>query len=195
MAFDMSEGKLMSTVPVSNGRSTATETASGLEVAIPAKKNWFLVLFSGFWMIGWAVGEVFAIRELFAGETPGFARLFLVAWLGGWTVGGAFIGYAWLWTVFGVERIALRPSVLVIKRDLFGTGRARQYDLAHVKNLRVATPSFNPFDFTSALQSWGIGGGVIAFDYGARTYRCAAGVEEAEAYGLVNRFKSRHAFA
>jgi len=85
--------------------------------------------------------------------------------------------------------------VLAIKRDLFGTGRARQYDLAHVKHLRVVTPSFNPFDFSSALQFWGIGGGLIAFDYGAKTFRFGAGVEEAEAQGIVTRLKSRHAFA
>ena len=59
----------------------------------------------------------------------------------------------------------------------------------------VVTPSFNPFDFASALQFWGIGGGLIAFDYGAKTFRFGAGVEEAEAQGIVTRLKSRHAFA
>jgi hypothetical protein len=114
-----------------------------------------------------------------------------LAWVGAWTVGGGFIGYSWRWTVFSVERIVLRPSMLVIKRDL-GTGRNRQYDLTHVKNLRVSSPSFNPFDFSAALQFWGIGGGLIAFDYGARTFRFATGVEEAEAHSIVTRLKSRH---
>ena len=41
----------------------------------------------------------------------------------------------------------------------------------------------------------GIGGGLIAFDYGAKTFRFGAGVEEAEAQGIVTRLKSRHAFA
>jgi len=187
-------GELVPPVPVPRARSRIAETPSGLEVAIPMKKNWFLVLFSGFWMIGWAVGEVFAIRELVGGESPSSARLFLVAWLGAWTVGGGFIGYSWLWIVFGLERISLRPSVLVIKRDLFGTGRNREFDLNYVKNLRVAPPTFNPLDFSSALQFWGVGGGQIAFDYGAKTYRFAAGVDDAEARGLVERFTSRHAF-
>jgi len=98
MAFDMTEGQVH--VDSSSLQRTLDGDRDGF--------GWLLVLFSGFWMIGWAVGEVFAIREPFTGETPGFARLFLVGWLGCWTVGGAFIGYAWLWTVFGVERIALR---------------------------------------------------------------------------------------
>jgi hypothetical protein len=134
----------MLTVPVPKARSTVAETLSGLEVRIPARKSWSHVLFTGFWMVGWAVGETFAVQALVTGKAAGFARIFLLAWVGGWTVAGAFIGRSWLWTVFGVEKIVLRPGVLNIKRDIFGTGRNLQYDLTHVKNLRVSSPSFNP---------------------------------------------------
>jgi hypothetical protein len=68
---------------------------------------WYLRLgpaaFIGFWLMGWAAGEMFAIGALvgmfagagpFAGaQNPGggfqwFAALFLIGWLGAWTVGG-----------------------------------------------------------------------------------------------------------
>ena len=78
MAFDMTEGQVH-------------VDSSSLQRTLDGDRDGF----------GW-------LLVLFTGETPGFARLFLVGWLGCWTVGGAFTGYAWLWTVFGVERIALR---------------------------------------------------------------------------------------
>ncbi len=43
-----------------------------------------------FWMMGWAVGETFAIKQLFFGDGPRAADFFLIAWLGGWTFGGIF---------------------------------------------------------------------------------------------------------
>ncbi len=184
----------MPTIPVPKARSRVSDTPAGLQIIIPAKKNWFLILFSGFWMIGWAFGEVFVLLQLVTGETPLFANLFLLAWLGAWTVAGAFIGYSWLWMIFGFERVLLRPGTLLIKRDLFGFGRNREHDLSHVKNLRVAPLIFNPFDFTSALQFWGIGGGIVAFDYGAKTFRFGASLDEAEANDIVAKLKARHAF-
>jgi hypothetical protein len=40
----------------------------------------------------------------------------------------------------------------------------------------------------------GLGGGVIAFDYGAGTVRFAAGVEEGEAGGILEALKRRYRF-
>jgi len=33
-----------------------TETPMGLEIVIPAKRNWFITLFIGAWLCGWLVG-------------------------------------------------------------------------------------------------------------------------------------------
>jgi hypothetical protein len=181
-------------VPVPKTRARVIETSEGLTVSVPARKNWFMILFLGFWMIGWTFGEVVVIAQLVSGKTPGGAGLFVFAWLGGWTVGGAFAGYAWAWSMFGVERLLLRSRALVVKRDLLGLGREREYDLAHVTNLRAAPVTFNPLDFSSSLQFWGIGGGTVAFDYGAKTFRFGAALDEAEAAQLVQRLKERHAF-
>ena len=145
----------MALVQVPAARFVFEDRPTGLEITIPAKKNWFQILFTGFWMVGWVFGEVFAVRQVFASDTPVFANLFLLAWLGGWTVGGAFIGYSWLWTLVGKERVVLRPGTLVTKRDVLGLGAEREYDLTHVRNLRVSPASYNPFDFKSAAEFWG----------------------------------------
>ena len=184
----------MPLVPVPKARATINETASGLEIRVPARKNWFLILFLGFWMIGWACGEVFAVFQLASGKTPFGANVFLLAWLGGWTVGGAFAAYVWAWMAVGFEQILLRPDALVVKRNVLGFGNDREYDLAYVSNLRAAPTTFNPFAFSSSLQFWGIGGGTVAFDYGSKTFRFGAALDEAEAQELVQRLRARHAF-
>jgi hypothetical protein len=44
------------------------------------------------------------------------------------------------------------------------------------------------------MQFWGIGGGPVTFDYGARTFRFGASVDEAEARDIVNQLKAQHSF-
>lgn len=60
-----------------------------------------------------------------------------------------------------------------------------------MRDLRVGPVGFNPMDFSSSLQLWGIGGGVIAFDYGAKTHRFGAGLDEVEAKLTVTAIKKR----
>ena len=151
------------------------------------------MLFLTAWLAGWAFGETFAIRELFSseGDAP---KLFLGAWLVMWTVGGGVACYTWLWMARGLEIILLRGDVLALRREVLGVGRTREFDLSHVTNLRVAPATWNPTDWSSAMQFWGIGGGLVAFDYGSQTFRFASSVDEAEARDIVNQLKARHSF-
>ena len=174
-------------------RSKVRQTHEGLEIVIPAKRNAFLMLFLTAWLVGWCFGEVFAIRELLTGESEA-PDLFLAAWLVMWTVGGSVALYTWLWMARGFEVILLRSNVLAIRHDVLGLGRTREYDLSHVSNLRVAPAVWNPYDWSSAMQFWGVGGGSVAFDYGARTFRFAASVDEAEARDIVNDLKAQYLF-
>jgi len=52
--------------------------------------------------------------------------------------------------------------VLTIRRDVLALGWTKEYDLAHVSNLRVAPGTWNPYDWTGAMQFWGISGGPVA---------------------------------
>jgi hypothetical protein len=45
------------------------------------------------------------------------------------------------------------------------------------------------------MSFWGIGGGLIAFDYGAKTFRFGASVDESEARDIVSELKAIHAFS
>ena len=184
----------MAVVPPAKPKATVEETASGLEVRIPARRNWFIILFLGFWLCGWAMGEVAVISQLAAGERDAGSSAFLLVWLAGWTLGGAFAIYVSVWSLAGRERVRLGASTLSIKREVFGIGRLREYELSHVRDLRTTPSPYNPFDFRSALQFWGVGGGVVAFDHGAATVRFGASLEEGEAKAIIERLKSRAAF-
>jgi hypothetical protein len=175
------------------------ERPDGLELIVPAKRNFFMMVFLLAWLTGWAFGEVTTIGELLSGNilsgnTKG-ALTFLLFWLVGWTLGGGCAVLVFLWMLAGRERIALQPCLLAIRREIFGLGLTRDYDLAHVRNVRVSAGAFDPFSWTTGARFWGIGGGLVAFDYGAKTVRVAASIDEPEAAQIVRELKGRHAFA
>lgn len=181
----------MPLVPVPTGKATFRDLTEGLEIVIPAKRNVFLVLFLSAWLVGWACGEGFAVKELFAPMSPTSPSLFLSAWLVAWTLGGGFAIYTWAWALFGRERVTLGPAALTLRREILGYGRDRGFDLAHVSHLRVSPQPFSPFDMSAGFQFWGLSGGPIGFDYGAKTFRFGASLDEAEARRVVSAVATR----
>lgn len=179
-------------VKPSGPRHTVTEDREGLVIRIPAKRNIFLIGFLGVWLCGWLFGEVSALAVLLGvGKREPGTGVFMFVWLTGWTVGGFFALYAWLWQVKGCEIITLSPSALGIRREVFGHGRSKLYDVTEIHNLRVAPMIFNPADFRTGMAFWGVGGGTLAFDYGFKTYRFGAGIEEAEARIILQMLQGR----
>ncbi len=116
----------------------------------------------------------------------------MLAWLGVWTVGGLFAIYAWFWQVMGKEIVTVHGQAFTTRRDIGGLGFDKEYDLVQMRDLRIGQIGFNPLELSSSLQLWGVGGGVIGFDYGARTYRFGAGLDEAEAKQIVTAIKQRY---
>ena len=180
-------------VPPPARRSTSRQTPDGLEIRVPSKRNVFVMLFLLAWLVAWGFGEVMVSRELLLGD-PGASALFLVVWLIMWTLGGGLAIYAWLRMLAGSERVVLGRGVLAIRTELFGVGPAREYDLMHVKNLRIERLSAWPTDMGATLRFWGIGGGPIAFDYGSKTVRFGAGLDDAEARDIIAELRERHSF-
>ena len=172
-------------------RVKISDERGNLRIVIPAKRNWFLILFMGFWLCGWAVSEVMIPQQFFKAGMPPSALLFVIAWLGAWTVGGGFSIYIWLWNVMGKEVVLLDGQSLITRREIGKYGRTKEFTLAQVRDLRRSQSTFNPWDFSSGPEVWGLGGGRIAFDYGARTYRFGTGLDEAEAKQIVSAIQHR----
>jgi hypothetical protein len=193
-AHSLANGGEMAKVKPNAARATLSTSPKGLEITIPSRKNIFLILFLAVWLIGWAVGEVTVPSIFIKGNKDTGALFFVVAWFVAWTIGGAIAIYTWLWNVAGKEKVTINNLSLTIKRELFGYGREKEYEASHISNLRVSPQPFNPFNFSASLQFWGIGGGVLAFDYGSRTYRFGSGIGEAEANHIIERIKEQYKF-
>jgi hypothetical protein len=140
-------------------------------------------------MAGSLFGEMFGASWLLAGQED-TAILFLGAWLVMWAMSGGAALLTCLWMARGREIVTLRPDTLEIRRDVLGWGTTREYDLGYARNLRV---SQRPFDPKRPLEAWGIGGGSVAFDYGARTLRFGSSLDEAEARQVVSELVSSNA--
>lgn len=173
--------------PLAKTRTKIHRNPDGLLLVIPSKANWFAAVFLTAWLGGWFVGEISAIRALLnMGEGVG-GSLFLVFWLIGWTVGGGFAAYSLLWMLVGQERVVVRSDSLSITRGLLTLGRTRSYDANQVRNLRAASPAG---EISQLARSWQLSGqragGVIAFDYGARSVTFGSSIDEAEGRFLIS---------
>ena len=182
----------MTKINPSASRVTVTDGPGGLGLLIPPKRSWFIILFMGFWLCTWAVGEIMVPIQFLKGEIPGITVLFILAWLGAWTVGGALAIYLWLWNLMGRQIITMHGHTLTTRRDIGGYGFDKEYDLTQVRDLRVSAMGLKAWDYSGILEFLGLGGGLVAFDYGAKTYRLGAGLDEAEAKLVVKKITDRY---
>lgn len=195
-------------------RYTIKNLSSSLIITIPSHKNWFIIFFIGFWLIGWAVGEIAVGGILLTGAitllgsllglfdsgsnfsgTGAIAfsgvGLFLIGWFGAWTVGGFFAIRSFLWQLTGVENIEVDSGSITLQRLIFNFGRPKTYLAEHIKDLRTVSNNNYPFGWSRGMNFWGLMDGSIAFDYGAKTFRCGSGADEAEAKDIIKAIQER----
>ena len=165
-------------------RSVVSDEPGALRIEIPVKRNAFGTIFLTFWLGGWACGEYFAANQIVRTKTP-FSNLFLLFWLGMWTAFGVFAIWSWAWMLAGREIVRLGNGVLAIRKDIAGLGRTKEYSLSEVRDLRVSPPVYQ------GRRSM-IPDGTIVFDYGAKTYRFAQGIDEAEGKQLIEAVRQRN---
>jgi hypothetical protein len=163
----------------SKPRAVVSHDAGLLKIVIPARRQWFAMIFLSFWLCGWLVGELTALFILLSGKFKGPPTAFLVFWLAFWTLGGTLALLNVLWMAAGREVITLEGPRLVIRQEILGRGLTRTFDVFQIRFLRVS-----PIGRRGAFP---FGPGVIAFDYGAKTYRFGIMIEEAEASLLIER--------
>lgn len=177
--------------PMPEMKPRIDEDSDGLGFCIPARREVFGFLFLAVWLVITFFGLMFAIPLIAGGEKP---RLFLIVWSILWTLGGARAAFTEIWMIAGQERVLLKTRTLLHRYEVFGIGRGREYELARVRNLRVSPVSLPAWWERARSEFWEPGGGVVAFDYGAKTIRFGAALDEAEANMVVSRMKERHSF-
>ena len=175
-----------------SGRAIFNEGFNGLEITIPSKRNWFILLFSSVWLCGWAFGEVMVTKTVFFSDTDIGANLFMLVWLVGWTVGGLFVFSMLVWTLVGKEVITLKPGEMMLERKAFFLGRSKTYSLQEAKDFK-ACPALQDAQAIRARQFNHpfSNNGAIQFDYGMKTIRFASDIDEAEAKSILQKLKDK----
>jgi hypothetical protein len=178
----------------SKGRTIAEQDLHDLRLTIPARKNWFILIFLTVWLGGWLIGEFFAIGTLFTNGSDGIS-LFLLFWLAGWSIGGIFAFQILVWNLRGKEIITIGSGRLSIAKKGTIFGKEKVYDLREVKRLRVQDDA-SVFNTVFGQRRNTLGpfnsGGMLRFDYGMKTIRFAADIDEAEAEALLSKLAGRY---
>lgn len=155
------------------------------EISMPARRNWFILIFLGTWMVGWAVGELGVLGLLLSGIVRGPAPLLILAWLLMWTIGGMLALTFLLWGLIGREVLSIQGNALVLRRQIGRFGFDRRYELARVRNLRCAAWILDNGGVIGSIGRFS-GAGTLVFDCGGFTHRFAAGLTPDEARYVVD---------
>ncbi len=160
------------------------EQVDGAEqLRIPFRRQWFALVFISVWLVFWTIGGIAAMGALVVSGEP-----FLVLWLAFWALGWVFAAVTVALQIGGSEIIRV-----VGGRDLeisVGAGRWRWRKLYRGDQTRPLTSSDpNPMGWPFRAQQLQFPGmtkmGSVKFDYGAKTIRAAASVDEPEGRMIV----------
>lgn len=179
----------MSTILPKAARHQARFTGESLLITIPSRKQWLLVPFLAVWLLFWAFAWLQVVSALFKFPLhligPALFQFgFMAFWLIFWSAGGVFALTTLLWLLVGVETIEVDPRHFHIRRQILGFGRSKRFKLEFVRDLRISQTA-TWFDGQTYFNSIWRFEGPLTIDYGAKTYRCGSGVDEAEARQII----------
>ncbi len=174
------------------GRAILQDNFTDLQIIIPAKRHWFITIFLSFWLCGWLLGEIFALKGVVGLLVGTPVTLFLLVWLIFWSIGGFFAFQTLLWSLIGKEILTIGQGVLTVRKRGALIFKSKTYDLNEVKNIRVQDDnSFKRFTKNHRNDYSPFSAGIIRFDYGMKTIKVAGGIDEVEANFIINKLKER----
>ncbi len=177
----------MSVVKPEPGRSRFQQSMYGPRLIIPAPRSLPIVLFLSLWLAGWVVGLLAAIHGLHAPNAQGGGQGFLVLWLTFWILGGGWAMLTILWMLVGKEIVTVERGLLIVRLEVLGFGRTRQYSVPEMRDLRTREPPRASGGRALQAPQPSFKTGTIAFDYGARTYGFGLGLEQGEAKEVLRQ--------
>ena len=173
-------------------RHTTEDFGDTLEITIPSQKLWFQVLSVSLWFGIWLLSEIFLLIVM---RNPQFQvfNILMIAWLGIWTLSGAIAIYILLWQFTGKEVIEVSNQALTINRVISGFSSPKEYSAEYISGLRIsAAVNVNPMvGWSRTWQLYGMSGGLLSFDYGAKTISFGLGIQEAEARKILEEICQR----
>lgn len=174
----------MSTITPSPFRHRAEFLGDHLLITMPSRAYWWRLPLLCIWLVIWyGIGFSFFL--------PGrMAHPIELIWTLFWFTAGFFTLFDVVWQCAGKELLEASPYSLNIRRQIFGLGWTRAFVAADVHDLRVSPQPLPRYGRGYHVQTPWRWLGPLAFDYGAKTYRFGAGIDEAEAKHIVKLIQS-----
>lgn len=177
----------------SQPRHKVQQLSSGVQIVLPSKKNYFVIIWYVLGLAMWTYitgSAVYITSLLLIGldndngawifiEFLTFILLFLISL-------GAYVIYSLLWQFTGREIIIVENSVLRISRQIFNWNKFLEYSTQDISNLRANNPQPVLFAQTKIFRNISGQNGMIAFDHGTKTVRFGFEIEEAEAKQIIS---------
>lgn len=170
------------------GVHTLEDRGNRLRIIIPARKQWYILIFHPIWLVAWTVAGITAIQAI-----SKHFDLFLLVWLVLWAMGWCFAALTVLWMAVGKEIIEISGGSMIRRLHIFSFSYAREYLASHIQDLRVLPTTNTPFGIWGARRQnvFIFNEGMLAFDYGAKTIHFAGGIDEAEGKQILAEILQR----
>lgn len=177
-------------------------------VTIPVKKRWFeIIIFLWFLTIItpplYFLGRAIILYLLFSvglyGDVPSVSGDATTNVPG--TIGGLlfvvivlllielWIIYSLLWRFAGKEIVSANKDLLIVAQKLFNWKPYKAYKTSDISALRISRLNGYQNQLFSDLKSLFGHAGIIAFDYGAKTFRFGNGLDEVEAKQITKKIQ------
>jgi len=132
-------------------------------VIYPEKTTWKSMLLYA-WFSMWTSIGVFVVFELF-NNYKREEKLMLLVFLAFWLYFFIRIGKAVLWQAKGKELLKLNDQALIIKKSVFGYGKAQEYFFENIKKIKIYESKTNSFEEFFQNSYFVVGGERIIFEY------------------------------
>jgi hypothetical protein len=101
------------------------------------------------------------------------------------------VGRAFLWIMFGKEKLKIDETAFTLKNTIKNYGKATPYFIENIKKIRIQQPKENSIQAVWESSFWIRGGERLEFDYLGKTIRFGRKLEEKEIKLLFNLITKR----
>jgi len=162
-------------------------------ILLPKPKYWLVILIASFYtlfLIPFEISTLFGLIQSIKTSSSDL-RPFLIGIVLS-SVALAVLIYFLVDQLFGKEEIQITSSSIKISTKFYGFRISKEYSAQNVKSLslaRVGIRDIFPLGVSSFMPGFNVGN--ISFDYGAKTFKFAGGVEEAEAKQIIAEIQQK----